>query len=235
MKLDAGPACSVVAISGDLVGSRKATNRTQLAERIDHVLAGLIEPFQSHWLAPPMLTRGLDELSAAMDSLMPVFAFGVALNEALWPHRFRLGVGVGLVDIGLETGVAARMDGPAFHLAAEALDAARCTRRPLIIRHPAADPVLVLALEALADAHAALVEGWTPAAARHVPLIRTSGHQVSVAATMGVSQQVVSRTLGRARYRTLCNIETAANQIIGSRLIDDDKVPPDDQQAPPTS
>jgi len=233
--LDTGTAYSVIAISGDLVGSRKAINRTQLAEKIDHVIAGLIEPFSAHWLAPPMLTRGLDELSAAMDSLLPVFDFGVALNEALWPHRFRLGVGVGLVDIGLETRVAARLDGPAFHLAAEALAEARRTHRPLIIRHPAADPVLVLSLEALAEAHAALVEGWTPAAARHVPLMRSFGHQVSVAATMGVSQQVVSRTLGRARYRTLRNIETAANQIIASRLVDDDKASPDELQAPPTS
>jgi hypothetical protein len=235
MKLDTGPASSVIAISADLAGSRKAKNRTQLAEKIEHVIAGLTEPFAAHWLAPPMLTRGLDELSAAMDSLLPVFDFGVALNEALWPHRFRFGVGVGLVDIGLETRVATRLDGTAFHLAAEALAEARRMHRPLIIKHPAADPVLVLSLEALAEAHAALVEGWTPAAARHVPLMRSFGHQVSVAATMGVSQQVVSRTLGRARYRTLCNIETAANQIIASRLVDDDKAPPDELQAPLTS
>ena len=206
-----------------------------MAEKIDRVIAGLIEPFRAHWLAPPMLTRGLDELSAAMDSMLPVFDFGVALNEALWPHRFRLGVGVGFVDIGLETGVAARMDGPAFHLAAEALAAARGTGRPLIIRHPAADPVLVLSLEALAEAHAALVEGWTPVAARHVALRRTVGHQVSVATTMGVSQQVVSRTLGRARYRTLRNIEAVANQIIVSRLLDDDEMMSGEQPAPPTA
>jgi hypothetical protein len=212
----------VVAVSGDLVGSRNLNNRKDLASMIERAMAAASQPRHADWLALPMLTRGLDEFSAALDSLLPLFDFSVALNEALWPLRFRIGVGVGGVDVGLETGIASRLDGPAFHLAAEALADARTTRRPLVIRDPSADPVLLAALEALAQAHGALVEGWTPAAARQVPLMRTVGHQVRLAEMLGVTQQAVSRTLTRARYRELRDIEGAANAIIAGRLIPDE-------------
>ncbi len=214
----------LVALSGDLVGSRNLKNRKDLAPKIERAMAAASQPGNTHWLALPMLTRGLDEFSAALESLLPVFDFSVALNEALWPLRFRIGVGVGGVDVGLETRLASRLDGPAFHLAAEALADARATRRPLVIRDPSADPVLLAALESLAQAHGALVEGWTPAAARQVPLMRTVGHQARVAGMLGVTQQAVSRTLTRARYRDLRDIEDAANAIIAGRLIPDDGV-----------
>lgn len=214
----------VVAVSGDLVGSRNLRNRNELAPMIERAMAVASQSRDAGWLAPPMLTRGLDEFSAALESLLPVFDFSVALNEALWPLRFRIGIGVGAVDVGLETGLASRLDGPAFHLAAEALADARATRRPLVIRDPSADPVLLAALEALAQAHGALVEGWTPAAARQVPMMRTAGHQARVAGMLGVTQQAVSRTLTRARYRDLRDIEDAANAIIASRLIPDEGV-----------
>ena len=214
----------LVAVSGDLIGSRNLKNRKDLASKIEHAMAAAAQSCRTRWTAPPMLTRGLDEFSAALDSLLPLFDFSVALNEVLWPLRFRIGVGIGVVDVGLETGLASRLDGPAFHLAAEALVAARATRRPLVIRDPSADPVLLAALEALAQAHGALVEGWTPAAARQVPLMRNVGHQARVAEMLGVTQQAVSRTLTRARYRDLRDIEGAANAIIAGRLIPDEGV-----------
>ena len=197
-------------------------NRSKLSEKIPWVIAELADPFRAHWLVPPRLVRGVESLVAVASSPRPVFDFQVALNEALWPHRFRIGVGSGGLDAGWESGEAGRLDGPAFRAAEAALATAQRRRRPLVLAYPAADPVLLHALETLAAAHAALVEGWTPAAARHVPLLRAFGQQAPVAQALGVSQQVVSTTQRRARYRTLLEIEAAANEIIADRLADDD-------------
>lgn len=215
-------AIEAFAIAGHLVDADKINNRNLLTEKIPWVIAELAGPFQSHWLAPPRLVRGIESFVAVTSSLRPVFDLLVALNEALWPHRFRLGVGGGGLDAGWDSGEAGRLDGPAFRAAEAALATAQRLRRPLALECPAADPVLLHAVETLAAAHAALVAGWTPAAARHVPLLRAFGQQAPVAQALGVSQQVVSTTQRRARYRTLLEIEAAANEIIADRLADDD-------------
>lgn len=199
-------------MAGEIVDASKINNRKQLAEKVDWVLGELAEPFSEHLLAPPVMALGAASFTAALSSLMPVFDFQVALNEALWPHRFRLGIGAGW-----DSEVVHHPDGPAR----AALETARRRRRPLAVEFPAGDLVHVHALEALAAAHGALVESWTPAAARHVPLMRAFGHQAPVAQALGVTQQVVSRTLRRARYRTLLEIERVANEIIADRLVGD--------------
>ena len=54
------------ALVGDLIESRKAPARRELAANVEAALAGLRERFAGAWVAPMVTTRGLDEVSSVL-------------------------------------------------------------------------------------------------------------------------------------------------------------------------
>jgi len=207
-----------IAVSADLVGSRLAADRHALMSLIESTLESLGRSYRREMLAIPVLTRGLDEFSAVFKTPKPLFDFMVQLNESLWPARFRLGVGIGRIDLAEESGNAGKMDGPAFHLAAEALSVASRSGSALVIRAPDADQIDLMAIEALARAHSAIVEDWTPGVAKVIPSVRAAGTQEAVARLLNIRQQAVSKAVRRARLDVLVQLEGAGRALVCSRL-----------------
>lgn len=205
-----------VALSGDLIHSRETEGRARLATRLRATFGALARRFT--FLAPPVLTRGIDEFSAVLAAPDQAFAFLVALNEAAWPHRFRMGVGVGTIDVAGRTKDAARMDGPAFHGAAEALARARASGRTFTVVAAGAAPGDVEAIEAMALAHDTFVAGWSSAVARSIRALRE--HETGQAAgdAIGVSQQAISAARRRGQYDTLLVLEGAIAGLLAARI-----------------
>lgn len=181
-------------------------------------MAHLSERFASVLLAPPVMTRGIDEFSAVFRAPGEVFDFTVALNEQIWPLRFRVGVGVGAIDVAERSRNAARMDGPAFHRAAAALTRARDTETTFAIEAPDAAESDIRAIEALALAHATIADSWTPAVARIVVALRRWPTGSAAARELGITQQAVSRARRRASLAVLQVVERATADLMASRV-----------------
>jgi hypothetical protein len=94
-------------IAGDLIASRKAPQRTLLARRIERELAALAEEHSALWIAPPVTTRGIDEISCVLRQPEPACDVAVRLNLALWPQRFRVALASGEIDVATDSGDAA--------------------------------------------------------------------------------------------------------------------------------
>ena len=184
------PSQSYVVV-GDLVASRRVPDRKGLGRQIDRTLRGLAKayPGEGVWLAPPMTTRGIDEISGVMRGPRRGFDVAVALNVAIWPQRFRVALAAGTIDVGLDTGDASEMDGQAFHRAAAALQHARDHEIGFAVALPGQPTEVCRLVEALAGLHEAIVAGWTPRSAQVVVAYRRHGNQSAAARQLGVGRR----------------------------------------------
>lgn len=193
-------------LSLDLVKSRRVKDRAAFVIRLKQTLAEAGHRFAGDWLKPPVISRGIDEVSAALKRPDHAFDFLVWLNLALWPQRFRLGVGVGVIDIGLR-GDAADLDGTAFHNAAEAVRRAARDGLPFAIEAPSIPTPQGRIAETLALFHGNTIAEWKPRMHDAAIAYRSTGTQQDAARKLKVTQQSVSRTLARAHHEHLLTAE----------------------------
>ena len=190
----------------DLVASRRAPRRAELAARLERCLTALRE--HPDWQAPLMSTRGLDELSGVLRCPDAAFDIVHTVSLAVWPQRFRFSLAAGPLDLARDSRVAADMDGPAFHRAANALARVRDTGQAVGFDLPASDPAVVRLAETAANLHQLTVAHWSPAAAAAAAAYETSGTQAEAAQRLGVTQQAVSAALHRAQQAELAAART---------------------------
>jgi hypothetical protein len=204
------------ALVADLASSRTQKGRPALAREV--AAATAFAARRGPWLAPPVVVKGLDELSAVLKT--PDCAFDVAtdLNVLLWPRRFRFGFSYGAIDVAADSAKAAAMDGPAFHAAADALERARAHDLPFAVSLPGMSEGEVLLVEAVARLHGAILrERSKGAAATARELRRREGAtQARVAEALGATQQAVSAALRRARVDDLAAAEAAIRSSLAA-------------------
>jgi hypothetical protein len=109
----------VVALIGDIVDSKELSQRAALQQQ----LAGTLKAVgrSARGLASPYtLTLG-DEFQAVYRAADSIFADIVTIMAEVHPIRVRFALGVGALTTRINAKQALGMDGPAFHLAREAL------------------------------------------------------------------------------------------------------------------
>lgn len=190
-----------IAVIGDIAGSRRADHRKKLGARVDAVLNSIAkDPTQrTRWGALPVRTKGIEEISAVAKSLAAVWPLIERTLLDLWPVRMRLAIAVGEIDVGKRSGNAAKMDGPAFHKAAEAMQRAKDEDLLVTFDLGSAKPT---SCRELSERLLSLVDhtagGWTPRMHEAVVLIRAGHRQADAAKKLQISQQAVSALLQRA-------------------------------------
>lgn len=192
----------------DLLGSRRLTNREEAGELIERSLQRVNAGRTADWRAPLITTKGFDELSGVLARPEPAFDIAVAVNEAIWPLRFRFALGIGAIDVAGEGRDAAAMDGPAFHRAAEGIRRAKRGRLPFVIEGDT-PPKHADLVEAAAALHALTVSGWPKSVPRIVRPAREGLRQTAIADELGITQQAVSEALRRAGFDELLACESA--------------------------
>ncbi len=201
-------------VVGDLVGSRHVEHRRRASGRITRGLVAISEEIErdhgtAAFAAAPKLTKGIDELSAVLWRPEAAYRLCRRINNEVAPLRFRFAIVRGRVDVGLKSADAARMDGPAFHLAADGIGRARERDDLYVIRGMIDDRVDEL-LTVLANTVQAVYERLSDHQRRTVALYEEFGNQRVVARHMRITQQAVSDALRSAQYRRL----TAATKVI---------------------
>ena len=202
---------------GDLVESRRIVDRPAFERLIDHELESLHERYaeEFRWMAPLKRVLGIDEIAGVLRNPWRVFDIAVGINLAIWPQRFRFALATGAIDIGLDQHDVAKMDGPAFHQAADALQRARDNGLGFVLAIPERSVQACRLAEALADLHHLIVANWTRREAQAVRAFRSFGTQAIAAKHLDISQQAVSDALRRARAHHLDMAEDAVRQWFG--------------------
>lgn len=208
---------SYFVLIGDLVASRELDNRAEVQTRFQDAVSELNRSLRGRLATPMKLTAG-DEVQALTQ--IPTVFVGIIthVSETLAPVQISWGIGFGQLATAFEDDVA-KLDGPCFHRAREAVEAAKKSSRALQvagIEEPDAT-----SLSALMNLIGSIRSAWTE---RQLEVVRKSRGRVQkdVARSLGVDPSTVSRTLALAHYRPVLEGEDAARGLLtklGNRAV----------------
>ena len=121
----------VIALIGDVVGSKELPQRSAFQRRLGKVLAQTTDG-ALHIASPYTITLG-DEFQAVYRKADQLFADVFTILAEIHPVQARIALGVGALSTRINSAQALGMDGPAFHAARAALTALKENRRLLRI------------------------------------------------------------------------------------------------------
>ena len=183
------------AVIGDIVRSRAIAERAAFQARLEAVLEGA-NRLQADALASAWTVTLGDEFQALFHApdAIPLALEGIC--HGLAGRGVRFGVGHGPLATPLKAR-AVGMDGPCFHRARAAIEAARRQRRCIVVETEAGAAERVSDVWNLA---LTVIRGRTARQAELVDAYRDCGSQARAAERTGVTQGTVSSELARARF-----------------------------------
>lgn len=197
-------------VLGDVVSSRDATDRAALGERLADGCDRVTDRFET--VAPFEPLKGVDEFGGVLPTPASAYDVTLALRAALRPERVRVAVVGGEVDVGLETGRVARMDGPAFHRADELLAGMDAAGRTFAFESAGGSldtlvtdevNLLLARRRSLTDRQREVIRAY-----------RDHGTQRAAAEALDVTQQAVSKALRAADWRLVAGVEERLRGVL---------------------
>jgi len=204
-------------ILGDLIGSRKVSDRRVAAKRIRDSLARVSMTWKSGLIAPVVLEKGIDEIAGVLGPPRSSYGISRQINEAIYPLKFRFTIAVGEIDIGIGTRDVAKMDGPAFHTAAKLMEAAKRNGSTYSFQLDRGGPTLrdewLSTTANLID----LLLARRSARQREIALLYSElRNQAEVAARLGITQQAVSNAVHLSRWSEVEHAEGIITRILAN-------------------
>jgi hypothetical protein len=111
----------VIAVIGDIVGSRRISERMAFQRRLQKAVADTNILSASHTASPYTITLG-DEVQAVYENADGLIHHILYLMSGISPISMRFAIGVGSLSTPINTDMAIGMDGPAFHAARDGLE-----------------------------------------------------------------------------------------------------------------
>jgi hypothetical protein len=201
------------ALIGDIVGSRDLPDRAAVQRNLERLLRSLNEELQGSdepGLATPIKLTAGDEVQVLLSAPARAVDLVVRIADGLHPATIAWGLGAGplTTDVGEDVAV---LDGPCFHHARDAVEAASEGDEWLRTRgFPTPHGESISALFRLMGVIRAR---WKPAQMRYIRDARTH-LQKDVAALHDVDESTVSKALQAARFRDVEQGEAAARDLL---------------------
>jgi lambda repressor-like predicted transcriptional regulator len=209
------PTGTSILLYGELQTPGTIIDREQFATNLIATIEEIRSSYPTDWIAPLARVRGITELAAVLTTPANAFAMGVGLNITIWPQRYRFALVQGELDMGLESGNVALMDGPALGTAFTLLSRAKDQDLPWTIDLGDQLVESCRLFESAAAMHSLITANWSPVRLDIVREFRKSGTQAEVARQLNISQQAVSQALSRAHIRQLLAVEDAIHDWLG--------------------
>jgi len=206
---DAIRSAPYVVLIGDLVRSRALADRAEVQRRLVEEVRTLNAGAPSGLAAPAALTAG-DEVQAILSSPAAAVELVTGISDALRPVPLAWGLGRGEVTTDWSDAVSA-MDGPCFHRARAAVEAA--AQRGVWLRASGFSDTDDRLLSALFRLVGVLRFEWTDTQFSYVRALRDRT-QREVADMFDRDETTVSRTLARAHVHDVLEGEEAARALL---------------------
>jgi len=200
-----------IAVIGDIVESRSLPDRAAVQRRLLEAVDDFNRDHGDDLAAALRLTTG-DEVQALLADPAVAVDLVTRLSDALRPARLAWGLGRGPVSTDRSDDVSA-MDGPCFHRARAAVEAAADGGVWLQVR--GFSEVDDRVLSGLFRLLGVLRAGWTDTQFAYVRALR-GATQREVAERFGRDETTVSRTLSRAHVHDVLEAEEAARALLAA-------------------
>jgi len=199
---------------GDVVSSRQIVDRDRFQSRLAELCSRINTEYANDIYAPFKGLKGLDEIGGVLKDISNVFNIIILISETLHPCKMRCSLVYDFIDTALDSGDVAKMDGPAFHRASKAILELKETE--LLTRIAVEDEVLDKILEGEINLMLLHRVTRTPKQRKIINEYELIKNQVEVADKLGLSQQYVSMTLKRSRWKMLTDLQEELNRSLHS-------------------
>lgn len=202
-----------VVLIGDVVGSKTIRDREAFRRRLQSACDQVNSAFSKDLYAELKIIKGVDEVSGVLTKLENVYRIVESVSETIHPNLIRFAIVYGPLDIGLGSKDAARMDGIAFHKAADTV--AQLKKTGDLVAVQLGDDLVDRLLTSHMNLVFFLQRGWTERQFELATLYRKLGNQEKVAERLGIIQPTVSKALKAANYDEILRAEQSINEALG--------------------
>lgn len=199
-------------VLGDVIQSREIDDRESFRATLSEACESVNRQFGDDVDAPFRLLKGVDELGAVLASAANVYEMVKTLFDALYPHRLRVAVVLGEIDVGGGTGVVSEMDGPAFHRADGLLDQLEASE--LLFEMQTGRDRFDLAVSDEINLLLARRQQWTDRQHEIIRRYEQYENQYEVADELDITQQAVSSTLQQTSWSMLRQVEERLGRVL---------------------
>jgi len=179
-------------IIGDIIKSRELNNRYQVQQEFDSAVHETQQTYGEGLISPITLTIG-DEFQSVMRNGRGLFKIIDDLDLKMRPVQLRYGIGIGKINTAINSKISIGMDGPAFHMARDALD--RCKKEKTRYDFRFKNPDIEQRINILLNWIDASTRNWSDEKRNILTYKEKAYTQVKIAELTKMSQPAVSQHL----------------------------------------
>ncbi|WP_457556084.1 SatD family protein [Candidatus Pyrohabitans sp.] len=199
---------------GDVVSSRRLVDRREFQNKLEKTCEEINKVYAEDIYADFKILKGTDEIAGVLSDLSNIYKIVSTIQEQLYPNYMRFAVVLDHIDTALESRDAALMDGPAFHKASDIMN--KLKKSKLMFDMSVSDKIIDTAISGQINLILLLKKNWSPKQRLIVGEYEKTKNQSKIAKKLGITQQAVSKILGRSMWKEIKMIESKLNQILRS-------------------
>jgi len=201
-------------VLGDVVSSRRLVDRREFQNKLEKTCEEINKVYAEDIYAEFKILKGTDEIAGVLSDLSNIYKIVSTIQEQLYPNYMRFAVVLDHIDTALESRDAALMDGPAFHKASDIMN--KLKKSKLMFDMSVSDKIIDTAISGQINLILLLKKNWSPKQRLIVGEYEKTKNQSKIAKKLGITQQAVSKILGRSMWKEIKTIEGKLNQILRS-------------------
>lgn len=194
------------AIIGDIVSSKKLSNRDECQQRLNNILKNINDKYSDCIASKFLITLG-DEFQGLLHSPQYLLDIVETISFGMHPIDIRFGIGAGEISTGSVGEFALGSDGSAYHRAREVIEEIKKLEKrnknfKTKIKFSGFDEIDCCLLNATAAGQYFIEKRWTQKQRELIRLIQSSDEhtQESISQQLGIAQSSVSSRLRISGY-----------------------------------
>jgi len=195
-------------IIGDVVGSSVIPDRVAFARVLAKACLQANTTFREDIYAP-IATTGIDTISGVLVNIANAYRIVSIILETIHPTLMRFAIVRAPLDVGLRSRDARRMDGIAFHRAADMILSDKKSAN--LVAFELGDPIVDNLLNSHVNLVLSIKTAWTDRQSQVVTMYKRLKNQQEVAKRLRVSQATVSEILNTADRHGVLDAERVVN------------------------
>ncbi len=196
---------SYVAVIGDIVNSKKISNRKEFQLKFQNVLKHINEKYADDIASNFMITLG-DEFQGLLKFGKNVMSIISEIEIAMMPIQIRFGIGIGKIDTEINHDIPLGADGPAYHNARYMIDKLKEKKYEtdysnIMISSEGNNNQIDILLNSMLSLCSTLKSKWTN---RQIEIINcyveSDKNQYKTADKLGITQSSVNKALNNSGF-----------------------------------
>jgi len=199
-------------ILGDVLSSKKIKNRDQFQKKLIQACDKINKTYKKELYANFDIIKGTDEIGGVLKEITHLCQIITEISDFIGLNRMRFALVKGIIDIGLDQKEISRMDGPAFHTAANLMQELK--KEKLIFKMSTTDYIFDTLVTNTINLIYLLKNNWSTKKIEIIREYEKSRDQKQVASKFNIKQQDVSYHLKSSNWKEVEKIESDLAKVI---------------------